>query len=106
MKQALNESPNRYPWNISSSTSSVGDFYIKRKGNKAGEPTKNRESSSDFAVVVDDQQLNSKYFFYVIQHLYQQGMFKPVQTGAVISGIRKEDINRVILDFFSKHHSR
>lgn len=85
------------PWTISSH--GEGDFYIQRKGHNAGQPHKNRRSTSEFAVTVNRDVLVPDYFWYVVLHLYQSGAFKPFITGT-IGGITKRDINNVIKDFF------
>jgi len=85
------------PWTIRSA--GEGDFYVQRNGKNAGQPHKNRRSSSEFAITVDQSQLVPEYFWYVILHLYQNGAFKPYIDGT-IGSIRKRDFNKVVIDFF------
>jgi hypothetical protein len=88
------------PWTLKSAGD--GDFYIQRKGNNAGTPHRERRSTSDYAVVVDQTVLLPDYLYYVVQAIQAQGAFKPYITGSVIPGINRDNINQVLINFFKK----
>jgi len=88
------------PWTLKSA--GEGNFYIQRKGNNAGTPHRERRSTSDYAVVVDQTVLLPDYLYYVVQAIQGQGAFKPYITGNVIPGINKDGINQTLINFFQR----
>ena len=98
--EEINESMSGLPWTLKSAGD--GDFYIQRKGNNAGTPHRERRSTSDYAVIVDQTVLLPDYLYYVVQAAQSQGAFKPYITGSVIPGINRDNINQVLINFFHR----
>jgi hypothetical protein len=67
------------------------DFYILAKGKNAGlsvmEPTANC-----FAVNTDANVLDGKYFYYLVLHLFNSGVFTKHVGGSVVPFITKKQI--------------
>jgi len=87
------------PWTLKST--GEGNFYIQRKGDNAGTPHRERRSTSDYAVIVDQNVLLPDYLYYVVQAIQAQGAFKPYITG-IIPGINKDGINQTLINFFRR----
>ena len=76
-----------------------GDLYIQRIGTNAGRVTKSRTSVNDIAISFDKSQLLPDYAYYLLMHL--QPKIQERARGTAQQGIRKSDIDDVLIEHFS-----
>tara|TARA_R110001632_G_scaffold9494_2_gene36464 strand:- start:905 stop:1183 length:279 start_codon:yes stop_codon:yes gene_type:complete len=65
-------------------------FFVKCKGHSAGEPMKTPLENC-FAITTNKNVFDSSYFFYLIQHYFDNGIFKKHLKGSVIPYLTKKD---------------
>ena len=82
-------------------TNGVGDFYIKLDGNNGGLPMLERPTAGNFAAVTTNKEvLDPKYLYYVVLHLHNANVFKPLQHGTTVPHINLYEIKKQIVKFF------
>jgi len=75
-----------------------GDLYIQRIGTNAGRVTKSRTSVNDIAISFDKSKLLPDYAYYLLMHL--QPKIQAKARGTAQQGIRKSDIDDVLIEYF------
>jgi hypothetical protein len=75
-----------------------GDLYIQRIGINAGKVTKSRTSVNDIAISFDKNQLLPDYAYYLLTYL--QPKIQARARGTAQQGIRKSDIDEVLIEYF------
>ncbi len=75
-----------------------GDLYIQRIGTNAGRVTKSRTSVNDIAISFDKNQLLPDYAYYLLTYL--QPKIQARARGTAQQGIRKSDIDEVLIEYF------
>ena len=72
------------------------DFWITRRSSRenVGKPTRDYNPESFGVRIKEDAKniLDSRYLYYVMEHLWTQGVWKAIAEGTVIPSIRKQDI--------------
>ena len=75
------------------------DFWITRRASEEtlGKPTKEYNPESFGVRVKEDAKsiLDSRYLYYLMEHLWTQGVWKAMRVGPVVPSIRKEDIMNI-----------
>ena len=101
--QHMQKAPARrtaWPWTITTSKTATGDFYITRKGKKAGEVHPDRKGPNDFVVSGDATVLVPKYFYYLAKHL--EPNLKAAVTTGVMDHLTKPQAEKVFRDYFTR----
>ena len=75
-----------------------GDLYIQRIGTNAGRVSKSRTSVNDIAISFDKSQLLPDYAYYLLTYL--QPKIQARASGTAQQGIRKSDIDDVLIEHF------
>ena len=89
------------PWKMKAR--GEGDFYIKRVGNNAGKVSRTREGPSDIAFIVNPEELDSGYAYYMVQFLESQ--INAYKRGTAQQAITQEHVDRVLVDHLYKQVS-
>ena len=75
------------------------DFWLTRRGSieKLGKPTRDYNPESFGITVRDDAKdiLDPSYLYYMMEHLWSQGLWQRLSKGSVIKFITKEDIANI-----------
>ena len=78
-----------------------GDLYIQMDGTNAGRPFMTRPNSGNYyAVTVNPDVFDAKYFFYTVQYLHSAGKFHKYLHGVTVQHLTIPNFHSVIHDHF------